>query len=249
MTEWWKALYERPVYLEVYQAEDIEIAAGEIESLVSAFKISPPLSILDCPCGYGRHALELAARGFAVSGADLSPLQIEEANRLASERGLSADFRVADARALPWPDGTFDLSLNMFLSLGYFDIESENQRQLDELVRVTKQGGRIVIDQWNREHEIRSFGNEQQEVTDAGVRIRKEWRFDPIPGRIYWKNTAHFPDGRIEEWEHSVRAYSVRELCDMVAASGASVAALWGDLDGSPWELDSPRTVIVAEKD
>ena len=248
MAEWWKSLYDSRLYLELYQEEDTIAAEAEIADIVPALKISPPLAILDCPCGYGRHALPLAERGFDVAGADLSALMISEARKLAQERGVSADMRVSDARALPFADATFDLTLNMFLSLGYFDVEAENQRMLDELVRVTKPGGKILIDQWNREYEIKIFGTERQEVTKAGVRIMKEWRFDALAGRIWWRNTAHFPDGRAESWEHSIRAYTIHELKLMIESAGARVAALLGELDGRPWGLDSHRTVIVAEK-
>jgi len=251
MSEWWRCLYNEQFYLDLYQAEDMELAKSEADELTHTLNLTPPLNILDCPCGYGRHVVELASHGLNVTGADLSELQITESRRIAENKVVTANtnFVVADARALPFPDDTFDVVLNLFLSLGYFDVESENQRMLDELVRVLKTGGRIVVDQWNRECEIRMFDTDKQEVTESGARVEKEWRFDALAGRIWWKNTAHFADGRIIEWDHSVRAYTVYDLRMMLERAGARVVALYGDLDGRIWDLDSPRTVIVGEKD
>jgi SAM-dependent methyltransferase len=269
MSEWWRNLYSERFYFDIYQAEDLELAKTEVDDLVRALDLNPPTTILDCPCGYGRHSIELALRGFDVTGVDLSELQIEEARRIACERGagarsIDADaqsavavaqfpaagarFVVADARALPFPDGSFDLVLNLFLSFGYFEQESENEAMMRELVRVLKPGGRIVIDQWNRENEIRHFGIELIETNRNGVQIETVHRFDPLTGRIWWKCSANFPDGSAREWDHSVRAYTVFELKTMLERCGVRVTALYGAFDARPWTLDEQQTVIVGEK-
>lgn len=58
------------------------------------------MPILDIGCGTGRHAIELARRGYRVTGIDLSPSQIEQARAKIVKGGLAPDFRVGDARAL-----------------------------------------------------------------------------------------------------------------------------------------------------
>jgi 2-polyprenyl-3-methyl-5-hydroxy-6-metoxy-1,4-benzoquinol methylase len=66
--------------------------------LADAGEIAAP--VLDCGCGTGEHALMLAERGMKVMGIDVAPLAIETARRKAADRGLTADFQVADALEL-----------------------------------------------------------------------------------------------------------------------------------------------------
>jgi len=248
MSEWWRSLYSERFYFDIYQAEDLELAKKDIADLVQTLNIAPPVRILDCPCGYGRHAIELAARGFDVTGVDLSELQIEEGRRIATEANVAINLVQSDARGLPFPDGSFDLVLNLFLSFGYFEQESENEAMMRELVRVLKPGGRILIDQWNREYEIRHLGEEMIETNRNGILIETVQRFDPLTGRIWWKCNAQFPDGSKREWDHSVRAYTVCELRTMLERCGVRVTAFHGAFDARPWTLDEQQTVIVGEK-
>jgi ubiquinone/menaquinone biosynthesis C-methylase UbiE len=98
---------------------------------------SEPSSVLDLGTGTGKAARLVAERfpGCEVVGVDLAPRMVEEARRLLPE-GLAerVRFEVADASALPFPDGAFDLVvlLNM---IPFFD----------ELARITAPGGVIVV--------------------------------------------------------------------------------------------------------
>ena len=60
----------------------------------------PPMRILDVPCGFGRHANRLAARGYDVVGVDLVAGFLERARAGAAAAGLRVDYRQADMRAL-----------------------------------------------------------------------------------------------------------------------------------------------------
>ena len=54
--------------------------------------------MLDVLCGYGRHSMDLAARGFDVSAVDLSPDMIVEARRSAVDAGLEISWRLASLK-------------------------------------------------------------------------------------------------------------------------------------------------------
>ncbi len=72
----------------------------EVDFLVSALGLAPGAPILDIGCGPGRHSLELARRGLQITGIDISPGFVEVARKQALAEGLTAEFRVADARRL-----------------------------------------------------------------------------------------------------------------------------------------------------
>jgi SAM-dependent methyltransferase len=71
------------------------------------------VDLLDYGCGNGKWAMQLAARGARVSGFDLSPVAIDYARRRAERNGLDVRFDVADAAALPYDDGAFDVALGV----------------------------------------------------------------------------------------------------------------------------------------
>ena len=76
-----------------------------IAALIDAGRVSG--EVLDAGCGVGETALYLAARGHSVVGLDLSPTAIDQARRAAEERGLTAEFAVADITSFTGYDGRF----------------------------------------------------------------------------------------------------------------------------------------------
>jgi SAM-dependent methyltransferase len=105
-----------------------------------------PIDVLDVGCGTGFLALLFAEAGHRVTGCDLSPAMIEEAQRKAVARGLEATFVIDDAEAVSGPDRSLDLvvSRQLFWTLPHPD------QALREWFRVTRLGGRVAIidDQW-----------------------------------------------------------------------------------------------------
>jgi SAM-dependent methyltransferase len=97
--------------------------------------------VLDLACGTGRHSLELARRGFAVVGVDISPDLLEIAEGDASAQSLEASFVEIDLRKLDF-HGEFDLVLNLNDgAVGYFETEEENQRTFEVIAEALRPGG------------------------------------------------------------------------------------------------------------
>ena len=63
------------------------------------------MRILDVGCGTGRHAIELAKRGYSVTGVDLSDSMLQQAMEKAHGEKVSVNFLKADARELPFNNG------------------------------------------------------------------------------------------------------------------------------------------------
>jgi SAM-dependent methyltransferase len=147
--EWWQDVFDRPTFLELYARADLERARVQTEQIVALLGLAPPARVLDVCSGYGRHSLELARRGFAVTGVDISEMQVRQALRYAASGGLRAGFVVGDARAMP-VRGPFDAAINMFLSFGYFTADAESRAMLCEIHRVLRPGGRAVIMLYHR---------------------------------------------------------------------------------------------------
>jgi len=108
-------------------------------------ELEPGDRAVDVCCGTGDLAFELARRvgpAGSVVGCDFSEPMLELARRKAEERGArQLRFEWADATELPYPDRTFDAATVGFGARNLADLE----RGVDQLLRVLKPGGRLVI--------------------------------------------------------------------------------------------------------
>lgn len=111
------------------------IVAAEAEGLLRG-------RVLDLGCGTGEHTVLLAARGYAVVGADSAPAALDRARAVAAARGVEATFVEADALH---PDGLhgFDTVLDSAL-FHIFDADDQG-RYADALRDVVVEGGRVVL--------------------------------------------------------------------------------------------------------
>lgn len=114
------------------------------EGLVAAVDVHAGDRVLDIACGSGNAALVAARRNAEVTGIDYVPALVERARARASAEGTKIDFREADAQALPFADGTFDVVVSVFGVM----FAPDQQRAARELLRVTRPGGRIGIASW-----------------------------------------------------------------------------------------------------
>jgi ubiquinone/menaquinone biosynthesis C-methylase UbiE len=102
--------------------------------------------VIDIACGTGLQAYALARSGHKVVGIDLSPAMIHKAKRKAVN-GLNVSFICADATKIPYPNGFFDASI---LCFALHDMpEDVGLTVLEEMKRVTRRGGKIIIADYN----------------------------------------------------------------------------------------------------
>src|SRR5262245_8505530 len=134
-------------------------AASEIDWILGHARPRPGARVLDAPCGFGRHSLALARRGYAVTGVDLSETELGRARARAEAARLSLDLVRQDMRDMEFT-GEFDLALNLFSSIGYFS-DDEDRLLLDRFCTALRPGGVFVLDTRNRDHFIRHYPAEE----------------------------------------------------------------------------------------
>lgn len=109
MKQWYEELFEN--YAEGYDREVFTHGTiGEVDFIEKEAGYDKSVKILDVGCGTGRHSVELALRGYQVTGIDLSESQLTEARRKAADRGLDIRFLRMDARDFNFR-GEFDLAI------------------------------------------------------------------------------------------------------------------------------------------
>ena len=90
--EWWQDFFSGPVLDFVYKSKDLETTLDETYFIEESLGLGPGSSILDVPCGAGRISIELARRGYAVTGIDLSTELLELAQSKARELKLDINL-------------------------------------------------------------------------------------------------------------------------------------------------------------
>ena len=117
------------------------------ETLCNAVDLRPGSTVLDVACGTGHVAIQAARTFCDVTGVDYVEELVETARRRADAEGLAIDFKVADAEALPFADGSFDYVLS---AIGVM-FTADHSQAAAELYRVCRPGGRIGMANWTAE--------------------------------------------------------------------------------------------------
>jgi ubiquinone/menaquinone biosynthesis C-methylase UbiE len=111
------------------------------ELLIEALDVHSTERLLDVATGSGNAALAGARRGLGVTGVDYVPALLDRARLRAEAEEISIEFVEGDAEALPFEDGSFDVTSSVF---GVMFAPNQEQTAT-ELARVTRSGGRIGI--------------------------------------------------------------------------------------------------------
>jgi SAM-dependent methyltransferase len=117
------------------------------ESLAETADVRAGERVLDVACGNGNAALAAARRFAHVTGIDFVPSLLDRARARAAADGLPLELREADAEALPFPDGAFDVVLSTFGVM----FTPDQPRAARELLRVCRHGGRVALASWTPE--------------------------------------------------------------------------------------------------
>jgi SAM-dependent methyltransferase len=203
--------------------------------------------VLDLACGTGRHAIELAHRGYEVVGFDLSLSMLARAGDEAQDRSAKLNFVQGDMREMSFEE-QFDGVYCWNTSFGYFE-EDKNAQVIDRVHRSLKTGGLLLLDVINRDFLVRQSPSLAWFEGDGCV-CMDEMVVDFITSRMRVKRTMMFDDGRSREIEYSVRVYSLHELGRILHEHRFKVCEVSGRMatPGVFFGNESPRIIILAEK-
>jgi SAM-dependent methyltransferase len=127
-----------------YPAVAAEVVAPLGRTLVEAAGIRPGDRVLDVAAGTGNAAIAAALAGGRVVASDLTPELFDDGRRRAAAAGAALEWEEADAEALPYGDGQFDVVLSCIGAM----FAPHHQQTADELVRVCRPGGTIALLSW-----------------------------------------------------------------------------------------------------
>ena len=223
-----------PQYDRLYADKDYAAECDLIEDVFQRYGRKPIDSILDLGCGTGGHAFPLAARGYQVTGADVSPAMLREAERKLADptRDSVPEFVLGDIRDLKL-DLQFDAALMMFAVLGYQAGEADLQRALRSVRRHLRPGGLFVGDFWYGPTVLRVAPSDrvkqvdldgQQLVRSATTRLDLGRHLAAVHYRL--ARTDHGGQTHIDEETHTMRFFFPLELERAFRAAGFELVGL-----------------------
>ena len=116
----------------------------EAKNFIGRLAIAPGSRVLDVACGTGNVSIPAARAGAIVTGVDIAPNLLEQAQARAAAEGLTVQFDAGDAEQLPYADRTFDLVVTMYGAM----FAPRPERVAAELTRVCRPGGVIAMANW-----------------------------------------------------------------------------------------------------
>ena len=215
---------------------------SEVDAIVAALELTPGQRILDVGCGPGRHALELAGRGFQVVGIDISSTFIQLA-RDGAPAGVS--FVVGDARRMEF-DAEFDAVIS--LCQGAFGLAGgpgadhgvidPDGAILERIVAAVRPGGGVALTAFSAYFQVRFL--EDRDAFDAatGVNLERTVLRD-LDG-------AEIPT---DLWTTCFTPRELRLLCDRTGLDVVGIRSVRpGDYVDRPPDLEHPEFLVLGRR-
>ena len=187
----------------------------EIDFIEAALDLESNAKILDLYCGYGRHALQLAKKGYQVTGVDSTADFLSIAKQKALQLQVAIEFIQCDMREISFQH-SFDAVISMFSAFGYFD-DAENAAVIGKISQALKPRGLFLIDllnrDWMQKNNLNRYWRDPKgesvlstkvEITE-GMAMMKRQLINQLTGKKL-------------ETDFQLRAYSLPEMTELLTA-------------------------------
>lgn len=226
--QWYESLFED--YGQTYDSENFTHGTiGECDFIEHELGYNKSLNILDVGCGTGRHSIELAGRGYTITGIDLSESMLRKARDKAKDSNLDIEFLKLDARYLPF-DKQFDVAI--MLCEGGFPLMETDEMNFEILKNVTrslKEKGKFIFTTLNGlfplYHSVEKFCADTSQDGNATYRSNT---FDLMTFRDF--NVTEFTDdfGNRKTLSCNERYYVPSEITWLLKSLGFKKTEIFG---------------------
>jgi cyclopropane fatty-acyl-phospholipid synthase-like methyltransferase len=238
--EWFKHWFNSKEYLKVYKHRDEKEAEELVELVLNNISLRENGNVLDLASGFGRHAILFAKRGFNVTAVDLSESLLSIAKDNVKSEGVDINFVHSDIRQFQ-PDLHYDLIVNLFTSIGYFEKDEENYFILRKVYDLLADTGFFVLDYFNKNFVVNNLVAQTVDEIDDGTITQNRF----IEGERIVKEITIDRKGKVNKFHESVRMFSSEELLNMLEKLGFNKLNIFGDFRGNPFELETSQRIII----
>jgi SAM-dependent methyltransferase len=244
--QWYKKIWT----LSIQDMSWVEHTAGEVDFAIQALELRGGERVLDLACGFGRHALELARRGYDVVGVDITPVYIDEGRRRAAAESLDATFICADLREVSFHE-EFDVVLNLADgAIGYLEDAGENLKIFDLIAASLAPGGKHLMGVCNGAYARKHFPRRHWEMGERALSLA-DFAWDAQASRMLYTGYT-FRIGEPLRPHHagptSTQLYTIDELRSILGARGMSIVRSFGGYDLAAPASDDELALLVASR-
>jgi len=234
MKSWWNTFAE-----DLWLRPD-STGAEEGAFIKKALRLRRRQTVLDAPCGAGRIAIHLAQKGCVVTGIDLRPSFTRRASARFRREGLTGRFIPMDLREMDFAD-EFHGICSWWGSFGYFS-DADNLDVMKRYARALRRGGRLLVDQANREAILRHFVRSR---TSGNLTTRARWHQDSeriVSDWIVRRN------GEKQHNRMSIRLYTPAQMRKLFRQAGLTVEKTYGSHNGDEYGRSSRRLIVIGRR-
>jgi 2-polyprenyl-3-methyl-5-hydroxy-6-metoxy-1,4-benzoquinol methylase len=254
MSQWYQELFKN--YSNKYDNELFtQGTKGEVDFIEKEINFKKSTLILDIGCGTGRHAIELAQRGYSVTGIDLSEDQLSRAKSKAMKAGVDVNFELHDARDFSFPNR---YNLAIMICEGAFPLMETDEMNFQILTNAYESiapGGKFIFTTLNGLFPLfRSVNEFHAQDAVEGNATYHSYNFDLMTFRDY--NITKFVDdsGVEKELECNERYYMPSEITWMLKTLGFANIEMFGAKLGAfsredRLTPDDFEMLVIAEKE
>ncbi len=217
----------------------------EVDFLLSHLPLAAKTTVLDVGCGFGRHSVELAKRGFRVTGIDPAEAMITAAKIRAAETAVPIQFSQTPAETFV-TDEPFAAAICLFTTLGQHSAAGENSGLVSRVYDALKSGGYFVVEAPQRETAVRQL--KPTDTFGQGERytaVTRQYHADEQTITETFTQVA--PEGN-REFLLRYRLYSCEELTDLMVNAGFTIVGIFGDYDGTPLAAASATMIVIGQR-
>ena len=238
-TEWFQDWFNTTYYHLLYDYRNEEEAEHFMSNLIEFLHIKPNDTILDLPCGRGRHSLFLNAQGHRVVGADISENSITHARHFENQ---NLRFMIHDMRD-PLKE-RYHAIFNLFTSFGHFEHEETNAIVLKNFKQGLHENGYVVIDFLNLA-KVRAELIPSQELVKQGVRYQIKKR---ITDQFIIKDIEVTDGDNQYKFQEKVQALDLEKFKRYSSEAGLKIIKIFGDYSLNDFsENSSDRLILIMQ--
>ncbi len=215
-------------------------------------------TVLDAGCGQGRNSIELAKRGYNVTGFDYSKILLIYAKKKAREQNIKVSFMEGDLRMLPF-ENEFNAAILVF-AFGFLDSDEDNLLVMKNISQTLKSHGKIfiavsnpfsMINKMMSDSEVKDkkgIFSKTRKIIRGNITIHPETTFN-IHTMKYTVVDTWKKDNKTYKETTTIRMFTVPEIVHMAKQSSLVIKKIWGDFDGSDFSAHSPLILFLMEKE
>jgi SAM-dependent methyltransferase len=245
-SHWYEDFFDQTL-LDFWQSAIPAETIGQVcDFLERKFALPRAADILDIACGYGPHSLELARRGYTLTGVDLSPAFLAEAARRSSAERLPVTWTRESMHRISY-SGEFDAAFCWGNSFGYLDPPATHEF-IRAVAGALRPGATFILETGAvAESALPAFREDTWDALGRWIALERH-SYTLAESRLDVRFLLIGDGSILIDRNYTQHVHSCGEIVRMLAAAGLETLDLYGTVDETPYGLGCRDMILVAKR-